>query len=163
MAGSKQTRTATGSHTEAAIIVAFFDIANHLMRRGNALSAESGLSTQQWLILLQVSGDAALCAVRGVEQDGLMPSDIARARGVSRATVSTGVAQLLKLGFVRYVDDPEDGRRRRLRITALGEKALARVEPTRRAANRRLFSPFNAAELSTLFQQLEQILSALRR
>jgi DNA-binding MarR family transcriptional regulator len=149
--------------TEEAIIVAFFDIANHLARRGERLARQAGLTTQQWLVLLEIAGDPSFRKARGsgAAPEGILPSEIAQARGVSRATVSALVAQLLKLGLIRDVEDPEDGRRRRLQITPAGERALATIEPVRKEANRRLLAGLTPPERDALLRYLQATLAPL--
>jgi len=149
--------------TEEAIIVAFFDIANHLARRGERMARQAGLTTQQWLVLLEVAGDPSFRKARGIgaAPEGILPSEIAQARGVSRATVSALVAQLLRLGLIRDVEDPEDGRRRRLLITPAGERALSTIEPIRKEANRRLLAALPPADREALLGYLQATLAPL--
>jgi DNA-binding MarR family transcriptional regulator len=149
---------------EEAIVVAFFDIANHLSRRGEALARRASLSTPQWMVLLEIAGDAAFSRSRargGGAGEGVLPSEIATRRGVSRATVSAVLAQLERQGLIRRADDEEDGRRWRLRLTAAGRRALSIVEPERRRANRRLLSALSDVERVALLGYLRSCLVEL--
>lgn len=156
--------TAARAATEEAIIVALFDIANHLARRGERLARRAGLTTQQWLVLLEIAGDPSFRRARGASgsgQGGVLPSEIATGRGVSRATVSAVVAQLERLGLIEQVDDPSDGRRRRLQITSDGRSALADIEPERRRTNRRLLGTLAPRERDAFLRYLQGCLAEL--
>jgi len=148
---------------EGAIVVALLDVASHLQRRGERLAQRGNLTTQQWMVLLEIAGDPSFGRARGLSlpTDGVLPSTIARGRGVSRATVSALVAELERQGLIRQIDDAEDRRRRRLQITAAGRRALAAIEPDRRRANRRLVAPLSASEQAALLDQLQRCLAVL--
>jgi hypothetical protein len=42
---------------EESIVLTLFDLSNHLGKLGEGLAGRAGLTTQQWLLLLQVAGD----------------------------------------------------------------------------------------------------------
>lgn len=156
-------RPALAPSVDAAIVLALFDLASHLQRRGEALAAHAGLTTQQWLVLLHVAGDPNFPTPVRAGAGGVLPSEIARARGVSRATTSVVVAALKARGFLREEVDPEDGRRRWLAITPAGLAALASIEPTRRDANARLLDDFPARDRARLLRDLQRCLAVLWR
>lgn len=145
---------------EESIVLALFDLANLLVRRGDALAATAGLTTQQWLVLLQIAGDPNFREPTGATGAPL-PSEIARARGVTRATVSSVVAALKRRGLVREQVDADDARRRRLAVTPAGHEAIERIQPLRRAANRRLLAGLDRGERRALLRGLEACLDAL--
>lgn len=122
--------------TEETIVLTLFDLANHLARRGEQLAGQAQLTTQQWLVLLQIAGDPNFPGGGST----VLASEIARARGVSRATVSVTLAALRSQGLISDEPDPEDARRRRLALTAAGAAAIESIEPARRAANQRLLA-----------------------
>lgn len=145
---------------EEAVVLALFDLANHVTRRGERLAALAGVTTQQWLVLLQVARDPNFHTASG-PTGGVLASEIARARGVTRASVSAVVSGLKDLGLITEEADPEDGRRRRLTLTAAGADAIERVEPIRRAANDRLLAALDARERTRFLQYLEICLDTL--
>ena len=147
--------------TEEAIVHALFDLANHLARRGERLAGEAGLTTQQWIVLLQVAGDPNFPRPPKASPEGILPSEIAAARGVSRATVSAVIAALVERGLVEQVTDDEDKRRRRLRITEAGERVVGTMDPVRRRANRRLLEPLSATQREELLAMLRTCLDSL--
>ncbi len=147
--------------TEESIVHVLFDLANHLARRGERLAGQAGLTTQQWIVLLQIAGDPNFPGAPARRPAGILPSEIASARGVSRATVSAVVAQLTQRGLIEQVADDADLRRRRLVPTAAGQRVLAELAPVRRAANRRLFARLGAAERAELLRLLRGALASL--
>lgn len=147
--------------TEEAVVLALFDLTNHLQRRGEQLAAVVGLTTQQWLVLLQIAGDPNFPASARQRDQRIMASDIARVRGVSRATVSVVITALKKRGLIEEDPDPEDRRRRYLALTARGAEAIDAVEPARRLANQRLLGRLRPAERTRLLAYLERCLEVL--
>ncbi len=125
---------------EESIVLTLFDLANQLVRRGDRLAAVAGLTTQQWLVLLQVAGDPNFPSTGPKGAGPLLASDIARARGVTRATVSVVISALRRRGLVTERADPSDARRRFLALTPEGAAVLAAIQPVREAANRRLLA-----------------------
>jgi len=147
------------------MVQVLFDVVNHLTRNGQALAADADLTVQQWILLLQVAGDPSFSAVAGARGAGgeVTASDVARIRGVSRASVSALVSALVRKGLLRQSDGARDRRRKVLAITARGRAALERLEPERRRANRALFENFSRAELARQLTALSGCLGKLRR
>lgn len=146
---------------EESIVLAVLDLSNQLGKLGEGLAAQAGLTTQQWLVLLQVAGDPNFQAPDGRKarsSGGVLGSEIAEARGVSRASVSTLVAQLLGKGLIRKQAESGDRRRKGLSITAKGRVALARLHESRRLANRVLLAELSARERAALLDALRACL-----
>jgi len=146
---------------EESIVLAVLDLSNQLGKLGEGLAARAGLTTQQWLVLLQVAGDPNFHAPDGRPAratGGVLGSEIAEARGVSRASVSTLVAQLLAKGLVRQQPEEGDRRRKGLSITAKGRVALARLDASRRRANRVLLAELGGKERAALLRSLHACL-----
>ncbi len=139
------------SSVEKALILTLFDLANHLARRGEELASVADLTAQQWLVLLQIAGDPNFPGAVP-RRRGIVASEIARQRGVTRANLSAPVAALLRRGLVRRVEDRRDRRRKLLSVTAAGRAALETIEPLRRQANRLLFAELSAGERRELLQ-----------
>lgn len=157
-------RAPSAPSVEDSAVLVLFDLANHLFKGGERLARLAGLTTQQWLVLLDIAGDPNFPAPAGRRRDaagGVLPSSIARDRGISRASVSAVVSQLLDRGLLRQAEDPADGRRRRLVVTDAGRRSLARVEPARRRSNQRLFSGLTPAGRRRLLADLRGCLETL--
>jgi MarR family transcriptional regulator for hemolysin len=154
------------SHSsEESIILTLFDLVNYLTKNGESMSRQSGLTVQQWILLLQVAGDPNFPQLH--EDTGADPevrvSTIARNRGVTRPSVSAQVTALIRMGMLTQQEDPQDRRRKALHVTKKGQRALSAIEPSRRGANRSLFKNWSAAELEGLLEALQACLRRLAR
>lgn len=157
-------RPAFSRTTEDSIVLTLFDIANELGKLGDGLASQAGLTTQQWLMLLQIAGDPNFAVPKDRPPPGgagIMASDIARARGVTRANVSILVAQLLRMGLVSQEEQPQDRRRKHLTVTETGRKALAAIESARHEANQNLFKSLGTNERRQLLRSLRACLDRL--
>ncbi|WP_326765209.1 MarR family winged helix-turn-helix transcriptional regulator [Streptomyces sp. NBC_01591] len=65
-------------------------------------------------------------ALQAVGRDGATASEIGRRLGVSKQAAGKTVERLEVLGYVERVDDPRDGRRKLVRLTARGVDVLVR-------------------------------------
>ena len=88
-------------------------------------------------------------------------SKIADARGVSRPAISALVTALLRKGFVRQRENPEDRRHKTLKITAKGREALDRIEPLRQKVNAAFFDDIPADEMKQVHGFLQGWLTRL--
>ena len=149
---------------EESIVLTLFDLVNHLTRNGEEMAAAIGLTVQQYLTLLQIAGDPNFPETKGVDRvagEGVLASEMARARGVSRATISAQVSSLVRKGLVHQVEEPDDRRRKRLFVTAVGYSTLKSAEAPRQTANRALFRPWTDPQLRTLKAILDDCLARL--
>ncbi len=151
----------TKASVEESIVLSVLDLSNQLGKLGEGLAAQAGLTTQQWLILLQVAGDPNFHAPVGraaLSAGGVLASEIAFARGVSRASVSTLVAQLLAKGLIRQEAEAGDRRRKGLSVTPKGRASLAQLDASRRRANRTLLGELGVKERAVLLHALRACL-----
>ncbi|MEU2673340.1 MarR family transcriptional regulator [Streptomyces sp. NPDC007164] len=65
-------------------------------------------------------------ALQAVGRDGATASEIGRRLGVSKQAAGKTVERLEGLGYVERVDDPRDGRRKLVRLTARGVDVLVK-------------------------------------
>jgi len=149
--------------TEESLILTLLDLANHLTRNGERIAQQEGLTAQQWLLLLQIAGDPNFPGLGAPSEAGtaVLASTIATARGVSRPTISALVGSLVQKGLVSQAEEPGDRRQKALRATPAGLAALARIEPTRRRANKALLAGFEPSEISLVLHVLRSCLDAL--
>ncbi len=151
----------TRASVEESVVLALFDLSNQLSKLGEELAGRAGLTTQQWLVLLQVAGDPNFHVPGGrasLPTHGVMGSEIAEARGVSRANVSALVTQLLAKGLVRQETADGDRRRKRLFVTAKGTALLEQLEAARRRANTALLADLAPRDRERLLQALRACL-----
>lgn len=150
---------------EESLVLTLFDLTNRLSKLGEDVAAGAELTTQQWLVLLQVAGDPNFPAPSHLENrrsgTGIMASEIAAARGVSRASVSVLVSELLKRGLVRQEEEAGDRRRKRLFVTGDGWHTIESLEDARKSANRELFADLDPGERSDLLGALHKCLGRL--
>ena len=144
------------------LILALFDLVNHLTKNGERIVEPEGITVQQWLLMLQVAGDPNFPWPDGDDGPVVLASSIASARGVSRSSVSSLVTSLIHKGLLAQDEDPSDRRQKSLRVTAVGLDVLERIEPRRRRANDLLLSGFDQAELTCALDVLTRCLGALR-
>ena len=67
-------------------------------------------------------------ALRSVAAGAESASDLARRLGVSKQAAAKTVAVLVDRGYLSSVTDPDDARRKRLRVTARGQEVLDQGE-----------------------------------
>lgn len=65
-------------------------------------------------------------ALQAVGRDGATASEIGRRLGVSKQAAGKTVERLEGLGYVERVEDPQDGRRKLVRLTARGTDVLVK-------------------------------------
>ncbi|MFI6056866.1 MarR family winged helix-turn-helix transcriptional regulator [Streptomyces sp. NPDC051286] len=65
-------------------------------------------------------------ALQAIGRDGATASEIGRRLGVSKQAAGKTVDRLEGLGYVERVDDPQDGRRKLVRVTPRGVDVLVR-------------------------------------
>lgn len=149
---------------EESVILMLHDVANYLTKNSEIMTLEGGLTVQQWMVLLQIAGDQSFPQKplpAQTSQAGVLASDIAMARGVSRANISNVVTVLLRKGFVRQIEDPSDRRRKFLTITKKGLNSLEQIEPVRNSVNDELFADFTKEEMTAALRFLRRCLEKL--
>ncbi|MGW1707030.1 MarR family winged helix-turn-helix transcriptional regulator [Streptomyces sp. NPDC002206] len=65
-------------------------------------------------------------ALQAIGREGATASEIGRRLGVSKQAAGKTVDRLESLGYVERVDDPQDGRRKLVRVTPRGVDVLVR-------------------------------------
>ena len=154
-----------GASVEETLVLTFFDLANQLSKLGEEVAAGAALTTQQWLVLLQIAGDPNFPLPAHLPERsngaGIMGSEIALARGVSRASISVLVTQLLKRGLIRQEEEAGDRRRKRLFVTDDGRRIIDALDEARMNANRELFTDLDPAERQVLLGALRKCLGRL--
>ena len=107
------------------------------------------------------SRDAGLLAHVG-EADGVSPARLARHLGVAPSTLSAALARLSGQGMLTLATDPQDARRRLVRLTGKGREALAAgsvLDPERLAA---VMTRLNATERQRAVEGLALLAGAAR-
>lgn len=148
---------------EATILQHLLEFADQLKRGGDILLSELvGITSQQWVILLQLAGDPNLPDFRQKKNDEpALASDLAKYANVSRANVTNLLNALAEKGLIIQVEDKEDRRRKLLYLSEKGMQLVESLEPRRKSANRRLFSNFTPEEKELFSNFLERCLRHL--
>ncbi len=144
---------------EDAIALSLMDLANALSHQCEGVLAEAGLTAPQWTVLMNVAGDVNFQDGRRIG-DGIFSSEIASARGLSRPHISATVTELIRKGLISQTDDPQDRRRKLLRVTPAGLEILYRLQPRRQMINDRLLADLSADQRQRL---MDLLLVARRR
>lgn len=88
-------------------------LACHVAHRTRG-SSDNGLTSREAAFLAHVDNP-----------DGSSPAALARHLGIGRPTLSAALARLEALGLVAIAADPGDARRKRVRLTDAGRRAVA--------------------------------------
>ena len=123
-----------------------FDDEAHLDRRLDLVAALSllGAATDGHVLRsLRSAGLTGLTVGHGYVIQRLVAgpstaSELAASLGVTQQATSKTVAELVRLGYVRQVADPADGRRRPVELTAEGRRAVELSRATRADLERRI-------------------------
>ena len=91
-----------------------YQCANMLHKTGSRAIEEEDLTTQQWAVLGALS--------RPQVAQGMKLGDLARYLMVSRQNLAGVIGRLERDGRVESAADPQDGRSRLIRMTAVGER-----------------------------------------
>lgn len=83
--------------------------------------------------------------------------DVADRTGLDKSTVSRQIATLVELDLLERVPDPDDGRARRIQLSASGRSRLARVRRQRRRHLHGEFAHWSTEDLQDLSRLLSQL------
>ncbi|WP_327312247.1 MarR family winged helix-turn-helix transcriptional regulator [Streptomyces sp. NBC_01235] len=107
---------------------------------------------------------AAVAMLRQIaEHDPLRPGELAQVLAVQASHVTRQVQRLQKDGYVTRVADPDDSRARRIRLTPLGEDAVARLGDAGARGMQLVladWSPCELRQLADLFHRMVDVFLA---
>ena len=124
-----------------------------LYDRGNQLRVieETGLSMTQCKVLLELGG-------LGHDDQAWQVSDLAELFGVSVPSMSRAVDALVKAKLASRVEDPDDRRVRRVKITAKGKNLVATLVTVRVAGIESFVATLSAAQRRKLDAAVEALM-----
>ena len=141
--------------TNESIVLAILELAAQMLKRGSNLTSMIGLTTQQWMVLLYVQGDANIPYAKERFREGeILASDIAEALNVSRPNITNLLQVLSDKGLITQDKDPKDKRRKVLLLTRKGKEAIDKVNPLKENANLRLLFEFSEEEKQDFLSKL---------
>lgn len=100
--------------------------------------------------------------LRHITAEGSRVVDLAAAAGMTKQSMAYLVEQLLGLGFVLIDADPDDGRAKRVRLTASGEQLYARAMALSAEAESQLTQLLGETDAGELRRILERLNSEWR-
>ena len=110
------------AETANRIFFRLYQAANLMHKTGTRALEDHGVTTQQWAVIGALSRPQA--------EQGMMVGDLARFLMVSRQNLSLVVARLEAQAYLERLRDKDDGRSRRIRLSAAGRKLWKRITPT---------------------------------
>ncbi len=148
---------------EETLVFTILEVAAQLNKRSAAMTERAGITTQQWLIMLFIDGDPNIYYVdkTPLDKEGILASEIAEALNVSRPNITNLISSLMRKDLIMQIEDPEDKRRKRLRLTEKGEQVLQQIEPYRKQSNGSLFGGFEESNLNKMSEDLQLVLQRL--
>ena len=108
------------------------------------------LSLPEWRVIAIVGRHA-----------GTSPSGVSERSAMDKVKVSRATASLVKRGLLRQVQDPDDGRARRLHLTKRGETMLRDLVPLARRLETEVAASMSRQEWAALRQALGRINDAI--
>ncbi len=93
---------------------------------------------------------------------GHSASDIVDITSMDKVTVSRALARMIAMGRIEAVNDPADGRRQHLQLSAQGQQIFEEIVPLALQAEQRLLDRLGAAERIQLNQLLDVLTASAR-
>jgi DNA-binding MarR family transcriptional regulator len=90
-----------------------------------------------------------------LDKDGTRPADLARRLGITRQSAQTLLRSLEHKGLVELVDDPDDGRAKKIRLTSAGRQTVPLALETFAELERELSKRIGARKVAELRNALE--------
>ncbi|MFJ8111745.1 MarR family winged helix-turn-helix transcriptional regulator, partial [Streptomyces sp. NPDC096132] len=105
---------------------------------------------------------AAVAMLRRIaEHDPLRPGELAQALAVQASHVTRQVQRLQQSGYVTRIPDPDDPRARRIRLTPLGEDAVARLGDAGARGMQLVLANWSPAEVRLLARLVRRMADVL--
>ena len=101
-----------------------------------------------------------IALIRNVDENGTRITDIARRAGMTKQATGQLVAEFVELGYIRLVNDPDDGRVKIARYTAKGKKLLVSIVASIEETEDAVSAAIGPKQLASLKRTLGRVLSA---
>jgi len=111
-----------------------------------------GITRREWRLI-------ALLAAHGA----MSPSELARRAHLERARTSRHITELAARGLIRRVQDPDDGRRAAVDLTAQGRTLYDELFPQSARFNREVLAVLSADELAAFESALDRLTESAER
>src|SRR5919106_2440784 len=140
-----------GGEAATEVILLTFRANGLLLRSGDVLASEEGLTSARW----QVLGAIALA------QRPLTVPQVARRMGLTRQSVHTTVNRLLADGVVELVPNADHRRSQLVRLTELGERTYRAIDEKQASWVNELAAGLRRSELETTARVLGELCGRL--
>jgi DNA-binding MarR family transcriptional regulator len=146
----------------ASVIFHAIKLSETWKKRGDAITRKYGITTQQWFILLLLANDPNIIYLQEhPHKKPLMAKELAEALNVTRANITNLLSVLLRKQLVDQVEDEEDKRRKRIKLTPAGVELVGKIEVDRNRYNEKLLSRFSKKEKEEFIAFVKTCLSAM--
>lgn len=164
MQTQQETKPMRKETVEESLVLTIIELAAQMTKKGDVLTQELGITTQQWLILLYIYGDPNIPFLNPRRmKEGVFAKDIAEALDVSKPNIANLVNILSQKKLITQIEDSIDRRRKRLKITEKGIEVISQMEQKRVETNQNMFGSLNQSERLEMLQLLHACLRTLKR
>lgn len=131
----------------ASVIFHVIKLAETWKKKGDLITQQYGITTQQWFILLLLAGDPNIIYLQeNKHEKDLMAKELAEALNVSRANITNLLNVLIDKNLISQGADENDKRRKRLTLTKEGRVLVEKLEKPRLQVNEKLLNKFSKTE-----------------
>ena len=146
----------------ASVIFHSIKLSETWKKRGDLITQQFGITTQQWFILLLLAKDPNILYFKlNPSCKPLMAKELAEAMNVSRANITNMLNVLIRKKLVTQLSDKDDKRRKRLSLTIQGIALVKRLEKLRIAYNKKMLSQFTPAEKKQFIRFVDDCLQLM--
>lgn len=131
-----------------------YQASNLMHKHGTRYVAEFGTTTQQWAVIGALARPAVL-------ERGMTVKSLIEFLGVSRQNLAVLLNRLDDRDWTERVKDREDGRSRRIRLTATGRSVWTAMQKPITAFYGAALTDFSAEESATLYRLLDRLKTGL--
>jgi len=142
---------------DASLLFSIINLTSQIRLRGDLIYKFAGITTSQYVILLHLARDPNIPFIEnGDFEEGMYASELAASLKVSRPGVTNLLKTLIQKGFVEQIEDENDRRKKRLKLTTASRQLMGELEPIRREANAAFLSQFTDAEKKQFMSFIER-------
>ena len=146
----------------ASVIFHSIKLSETWKKRGDLITQQFGITTQQWFILLLLAKDPNILYFKlNPSSKPLMAKELAEAMNVSRANITNMLNVLIRKKLVAQLSDKDDKRRKRLSLTPQGIALVKRLEKLRIAYSKKMLSQFTPAEKKQFIRFVDDCLQLM--
>lgn len=135
---------------DASVLFSILNLSNQIRLRGDLIYKFADITTQQYIVMLHLASDPNIPFLEGHTKE-MLASELADSMKISRPGITNILKTLIQKGFVKQVEDKDDRRQKRLKLTEDGKVLMEEIEPLRMKANKGFLSQFSEEEKEQFF------------